>query len=194
LVRIFSKLDEQAARYAAVVRWAQPLTHIAAALEPDEDKTSETVEWEMTQLLEWLKQTYTQEEDAPMVVNVLNYSRGFWKGLFTCYDHYYIPRTNNDLEQFFRRAKACHRRITGLRNWNSYIVRNGEMVVLIDDALRQKHIIARLRTVSYEQYAARKAQWSRRLSEGVLRRRFNRQPLEFLQKLESQWDQINDVR
>jgi hypothetical protein len=76
----------------------------------------------------------------------------------TCYDHYYIPRTNNDLEQFFRRMKACHRRITGLRNWNSYIVRNGEMIVLADDALRQEHVISRLHSVS------RKAQWDQRLT------------------------------
>ena len=74
MVRIFSKLDEQAARYASVARWAKPLAHIAAVLEPDEDKTSETVEWEMTQLLEWLKQTYTDEQDSPMVTNVLNCS------------------------------------------------------------------------------------------------------------------------
>ncbi|MDF2683606.1 MAG: hypothetical protein K0R47_4796 [Brevibacillus sp.] len=190
MVRIFSKLSDQTSRYESVTRWAKPLAHIAAALEPGEDKTSETVEWEMTQLLAWLKQTYTHEEDAPMVANVLNYSRGFWKGLFTCYDHDHVPRTNNDLEQFFRRTKACHRRITGLRNWNSYIIRNGEMIVLVDDALRQKYVIARLRTVSYETYAQRKARWNERLSEGVQRRRFNRSPHTFLQQLEDQWDQL----
>jgi hypothetical protein len=73
-------------------------------------------------------------------------------------------------------------------------VRNGEMIVLIDDALRQKHVIARLRTVSYDKYVQRKARWSQRLSEGVLRRRLNRQPLTFLQKLEAQCDEINYVR
>jgi hypothetical protein len=171
-----------------VSRWAKPISHIAAALEPDDDKTSETAEWEMTQVLNWLKQTYTEENDAAMINNVTNYSRGFWKGLFTCYDHYYIPRTNNDLEQFFRRTKACHRRITGLRNWNSYIIRNGEMIVLVDDAIRQKHVIARLRTVSYESYAQRKAQWNNRLCEGIQRRRFNRDPQTFLQQLEDQWN------
>jgi hypothetical protein len=163
-----------------VSRWAKPISHIAAALVPDDDKTSETAEWEMTQVLNWLKQTYTEENDSAMVNNVTNYSRGFWKGLFTCYDHNYIPRTNNDLEQFFRRTKACHRRITGLRNWNSYIIRNGEMIVLVDDAIRQKHVIARLRTVSYESFTQRKAQWSKRLSEGVQRKRFNRDPYTFL--------------
>lgn len=148
----------------------------------------------MTHVLNWLKQAYTDDDDSVMVDNIVNYSRGFWKGLFTCYDHYFIPRTNNDLEQFFRRTKACHRRITGLRNWNSYIIRNGEMIVLVDDALRQKHLIARLRTVSYEKYKQRKVRWSERLSEGIRRRRFNRNPLTFLQDLEAQWDQTGLVR
>jgi hypothetical protein len=171
-----------------VSRWAKPISHIAAALEPEEDKTSETAEWEMTQVIDWLQKTYTEESDVDMVDNVTRFSRGFWKGLFTCYDHYYIPRTNNDLEQFFRRTKACHRRITGLRNWNSYIIRNGEMIVLVDDALRQKHAITRLRKVSYETYASRKGKWSARLFENIQRRRFNRNPQAFLQQLEDQWE------
>lgn len=193
MVRIFSKLDELALRYETVVRWAKPIAQIAQTLEPDEDKTSETVEWEMAHVLNWLKQAYTEEGDCVLVDNIVNYSRGFWKGLFACYDHYFIPRTNNDLEQFFRRTKANHRRITGLRNWNSYIIRNGEMVVLVDDALRQKHVIARLRTVSYETYKQRKAQWSERLAEGVRRRRFNRDPFTFLQNLEAQWEKTTIV-
>jgi hypothetical protein len=76
---------------------------------------------------------------------------------------------------------------------NTYIIRNGEMIVLVDDALRQKHVIARLRTISYESYAKRRAQWNKRLTEGVQRRRFNRDPQTLLQQLEDQWDQV-DVR
>nr|WP_290439063.1 transposase [Paenibacillus sp. GP183] len=190
MVRIFSKLEDLQSMYETVCRWAKPISHIAEALEPEADKTSQTAEWEMAQVLEWLKQTYTEENDATMVENVIRYSRGFWKGLFTCYDHYYIPRTNNDLEQFFRQTKACHRRITGLRNWNSYIIRNGEMIVLVNDSFRQKHVIALLQKVSYKAYAERKLQWNNRLSEGVQRRRFNRDPQAFLQHLENQWDRV----
>jgi hypothetical protein len=62
------------------------------------------------------------------------------------------------------------------------------MIVLVDDAIRQKHVIARLRTVSYESYAQRKAQWNNRLCEGIQRRRFNRDPQTFLQQLEDQWN------
>lgn len=170
-------------------RWSVPLLKIASILEPGEEKTSQTVEKELRDLLEWLKQTYTLEEDTPMVKNILSYSLGFWKGLFTCYDEYHVPRTNNELEQFFRQTKATHRRITGLRNWNSYILRNGEMIVLVKDALRQEHVLARLRSVSYEAYKTRKVQWEKRLSQGVQRKRFNRDPIAYLQQLEQQCEQ-----
>ncbi|MBP1988693.1 hypothetical protein [Paenibacillus eucommiae] len=138
----------------------------------------------------WVKETYTQESDAPMVDNLFRYSKGFWKGLFICYDHYYVPRTNNDLEQFFRQTKACHRRITGLRNWNRYIMRNGEMIVLVQDALRQSHVISRLRSVSFEAYKDCKQRWDNRLSGAIQRKRFNRDPDAYLSGLEHKWDQL----
>jgi hypothetical protein len=177
--------------YDAVARWRKPLEQIAVLLEPDNDKTSETVRWKMTALLEWMKQTYTEADDAIMVGNVLQYTRGFWKGLFTCYDEYHLPRTNNDLEQFFRRTKADHRRITGLRNWNTYIQRNGEMIVLVSDALGQGHIVERLRSVDYPTYKERKAEWDSRLNECVERRRFNRDPETYLAKLEKEWNELH---
>jgi len=176
--------------YEEIARLRKPLEHIAALLEPDIDKTSETVRKEMTVLLEWMKQTYTEKNDAPMVENVLRYTKGFWNGLFTCYDEYHLPRTNNDLEQFFRQRKADHRRITGLRNWNTYIQRNGEMIVLVSDALEQEHIEIRLRSVNYSTYKVRKAEWDSRLNENVERRRFNRDPNAYLAKLEKEWDDL----
>lgn len=39
--------------------------------------------------------------------------------------------------------------MTGLRSWNEYILRNGEMVVFVDDALRQNDLVSRLQAVSY---------------------------------------------
>lgn len=78
----------------------------------------------MTQILEWLQNTYDQDTDASMVKNVVSYTKGFWKGLFvlqykfdktvgktclsglfhrtfrkgmfTCCDHPHVTRTNND--------------------------------------------------------------------------------------------------
>lgn len=190
-MEIFSKLVVMKDVYVSVFRLMEPINHIAALLTPEVDKSSETVEWEMTALLAWVKQTYTEESDELMVDNLFRYSKGFWRGLFTCYDHYYIPRTNNGLEQFFRQTKACHRRITGLRNWNTYIIRNGEMIVLVNDALRQEHVISRLRSVSYDAYKARKIQWDQRLSSVIQRKQFNRNPDEYLNALEQKWVELN---
>jgi len=53
------------------------------------------------------------------------------------------------LEQFIRQTKANHRRITGFLNWNTYIQRNGELIVLTMDTLGQEHIESRLRSVGY---------------------------------------------
>lgn len=45
--------------------------------------------------------------------------------LYHCYDVPGLPRTNNDLEQFYRRLKASERRITGHRRSDSFVVRVG---------------------------------------------------------------------
>lgn len=64
--------------------------------------------------------------------------------------------------------------MTGRRSWNEYILRNGEYIVLVDDALRQKDLSDRLSLVSYENYKQQKQHWNNRLKESVLRRRFRK--------------------
>jgi hypothetical protein len=160
---------------------------IVRVLEPAPEKTSESVRNEMSTVLEWLQSTYTQEADLPMVRNVTSYTKGFWKGLFSCYDYSFLPRTNNDLERFYRQTKTRHRRMTGRRSWNEYILRNGEYIVLVDDALKQKDLLVRLSLVSYERYKEQRTQWNARLSESVLRRRFRRNPEDYLKQLEERF-------
>jgi hypothetical protein len=78
----------------------EPVCRIVQALEPAPEKTSASVSREMSVILEWLQNTYAYETDQPMVKNVTSYTRGFWKGLFSCYDYCFLPRTNNDHERF----------------------------------------------------------------------------------------------
>lgn len=141
----------------------------------------------MQWLLDWVEQTYTEESDQPMVLNLNSYTKGFWKGLFTCYDHPHVPRTNNDHERFFRKTKTRHRRTTGLRSWNEYIVRSGEFVVFVDDALRQKDILKRLQSVSYAEFQKERKQWAVRLEETTKRRRFRRNPQKYLAEIENKY-------
>jgi CRP-like cAMP-binding protein len=144
----------------------------------------------MKHLLQWVEQNYTEEQDQFMVQNLMKYTKGFWKGLFTCYDHPYIPRTNNDHERFFRQTKTRHRRMTGLRSWNEYILRSGEMVVLVDDALKQEDLIKRLQSVDYTSYKAVRKHWSIRLKEATKRRQFRKNPETYLHKIEEKYCEL----
>jgi hypothetical protein len=80
--------------------------------------------------------------------------------------------------------------MTGRRSWNEYILRSGEYVVLVDDALQQEGLTDRLSLVSYENYKQQKIRWNNRLNESVLRRRFRKDPLAYLQKLESKYSML----
>jgi len=184
LFKIFSKLCSFQAEYENVKRWAAPLQRIADILQPDETKTSESVRHELQQYLDEVQRNFRDEGDGPLVKNLLSYTKGFWKGLFTCYDHPHLPRTNNDLERFFRRTKARHRRMTGLRSWNEYILRFGEYVVLVDDALQESNPTERLQQVSYEAYRNECERWAKRLKQCKRRKQFRRNPQAYLQEVE----------
>jgi len=48
--------------------------------------------------------------------------------LVQCYDREEFPRTNNDMEGSIRRLKTRYRRISGRKNWNTYLLRYGRSV------------------------------------------------------------------
>ena len=50
-------------------------------------------------------------------------------GLYHCYDIPGLPRTDNDLEQFYRRMKSLERRITGHKRSDTFVVRLGGFAV-----------------------------------------------------------------
>jgi len=74
--------------------------------------------------------------------------------------------------------------MTGLRSWNEYILRSGEMVVFVDDALRQENVIGRLRTVDYNVFRTERLHWTSRLNEATKRRRFRNNPEKYLLQVE----------
>jgi hypothetical protein len=77
--------------------------------------------------------------------------------------------------------------MTGLRSWNEYILRSGEMVVFVDDALRQPNLLKRLQGVDYASFYAERKRWNSRLSEGAKRRRFRSNPEKYLQNTENKY-------
>lgn len=111
----------------------------------------------------------------------------YWRGLFHCYDHAEIPRTNNDLEQYFGKARHHERRATGHKRPTSAVVVRGSVRVVAAvatqlrvwpaEALRPGSVSAwrRLREELEVRHDARRAA-----------RRFRKDPATYLAQLEAQ--------
>ncbi len=60
----------------------------------------------------------------------------YWPGLFHCYDDADLPRTNNELEQYFGSARYHERRATGRKQASPGLVVRGAVRVVASVASR----------------------------------------------------------
>jgi len=60
----------------------------------------------------------------------------YWPGLFHCYDVVHLPRTNNDLEQYFGSARYHERRTTGRKRASPGYVARGAVRAVASVASR----------------------------------------------------------
>ena len=80
-----------------------------------------------------------------------------------------------------------HRRITGARTCNRYIIRHGTTIIFVENAINDPSTLQRILTVDYQAYKQEVSNWKARTSEYKRRFRFNKNPDEFLEKIENQW-------
>jgi hypothetical protein len=124
---------------------------------------------------------------APALDHFVRVTRSYWAGLFHCYAVAGLPRTNNDLEQFFGRHRYHERRASGRKVASPGLVLRGEARLLAAAATRQhRYSAAELAGAD----AGRRQELRRRLEarrqRRVQRRRFRRDPQAYLQHLEDQ--------
>lgn len=96
-----------------------------------------TLQQEYQRLLE----TMTQQQDqlgplAPAVAHFRKVTHSYWDGLFHCYQVKDLPRTNNDLEQYFGTARHVERRVTGRKRASPTLVVRGPVRVVAAGASR----------------------------------------------------------
>lgn len=89
-------MDNYRTDYQPVKRWDARFKRIASIMEPAKNKTSSWVESRLKQHLNQIEKELNRDDDLAFVDNLLRYSKGFWKGLFTFYDYPFLPRTNNE--------------------------------------------------------------------------------------------------
>ena len=111
--------------------------------------------------------------------------------LIQCYDVEGLPRTNNDTERYIRSLKTRYRRMSGRKNWNSYLLRYGRDVAYYDCWQQQAggdiRLQERLKRVSHPQWRAARGTSQSVHSEQLKRWRFRHQRDRYLHTLESRW-------
>jgi hypothetical protein len=112
-------------------------------------------------------------------------TRSYWPGLFACYDEPELPRTNNDLEQFFGSYRYHERRCSGRKVACPGTVVRGSVRIVAATASRLRPIEASDLTPSdVGAWQSLRASLERRQSVRTLGRRFRRDPEAYLRSLE----------
>ncbi len=116
--------------YAWVYRATQVLAN-------DEGQSAAAVR----QAYEALRADMAQHRDeagvlVPAVDHFLKVTTSYWPGLFHCYTVPDLPRTNNDLEQYFGAARHHERRATGRKSASPALVVRGAVRVVAAVATR----------------------------------------------------------
>lgn len=113
--------------------------------------------------------------------------------LIHCYDVAQFPRTNNDLEGCIRAIKTRYRRISGRKNWDSYLLRYGRRVAYYEwwsqEAQRRHKLDRQLRLVTRSDWQQTRMQTSQGLNIQLKRYRFRHRQSAFLSALEARWAQ-----
>jgi hypothetical protein len=123
---------------------------------------------------------------APALVHFRKVTRSYWPGLFPCYTLPDLPRTNNDLEQFFGAYHYHDRRTTGRKVASPGLVLSGSVRLVAAAATRLRPFSAEeLAPEDVRAWQALRQERETRRHQRTLRRRFRRAPVSYLAKLEA---------
>jgi hypothetical protein len=114
-------------------------------------------------------------------------------GLYHCYDVPGLPRTDNELEQFYRRVKSGERRITGHRRSDNFVVRVGGFAVyaIAASGLSENQLAQQLAGIPADKWQSERAVLRANQERQTKMRRFRLHREAYLADLEARWAQLN---
>jgi hypothetical protein len=166
--------------YAWVHRAARVLANVDAA-------PSTAVRRQLDELLqEMTADQATVGALTPAVAHFLKVSTSYGPGLFHCYDVAGLPRTNNDLEQYFGSARYHQRRASGRVHATAATVVRGAVRVLASTATRlQPFGEYQLRHPNLERWRHLRESLQLRPEARRQQARFRKDPAAYLARLEA---------
>jgi hypothetical protein len=165
--------------YAWVYRAAHLLTN-------DEKQKAAQVRHAYEVLLTEMEQAPTSSETLTTMLSTFRkVTTSYWSGLFHCYDHVDLPRTNNDLEQYFGSARYHERRAAGRKCAAPGLVVRGAVRVVASVASRLHPFSgAELCPANLTRWRALRNELDHRHEARRMQHRFRKSPESYLAVLE----------
>lgn len=191
-------------RAAALATAHRQLCAIARLLDPAVDPTTgllpsgavvrARVETALADLETACRESQYPDWLHPALAHLVTVLRRLADGLYYCYDVPGLPRTDNDLEHFYRRVKASERRITGRRRSDSFVVRVGGFAIyaVTASATPESQLCRQLAVVPAELWLAARATLRANQARQTKMRRFRLHRAAYLADLEARWCSIAD--
>jgi hypothetical protein len=180
-------LAETHALWADVEMGYKWVHRAARLLTNDEKQTASQVRQNYEILLTEMEQAPTTSETVTaMLTTFRKVTASYWPWLFHCCDYADLPRTNNDLEQYFGSARYHERRATGRKTASPGVVVRGSVRIVASVATRCHHFCA----TDVEQWYALRNELDERQRSRRAQFRFRRNPNAYLATLENKLLQL----
>jgi Transposase, Mutator family len=189
LRQLLSKGLEQTAALWPGVRVAYRWVKRVARLLANDAKLSATqVRRRLSKILSQMRQvaaTTSEPALAGQLRHFVKVTKSYWPGLFGCYKSVELPRTNNDLEQLFGSHRYHERRASGRKVASPGLVVLGSVRVISGLATRLRPEEGLSLGAGYvAAWQEMRAALEKRRCARRQQRRFRRDPLSYLKKLE----------
>ena len=192
-----SKWAEQLEQLKCMRQWVLDAEHIldGSWAKPGECVSNEKVgrrfdRWRKT-LARRLSDARLSPVERECLVPFLQVLSNLRPYLIQCYDRKEFPRTNNELERSIRRLKTQYRRISGRKNWNTYLLRYGRSVAYAawweQDAAHRQQLEHRAARLDRSRWRDLRQQTKATQGELLKRFRFRHKRQQFLTSLEGRW-------
>jgi len=165
--------------------WVHRVAHFLAN---DDQASGSEVRRHLSGLMSaMMRDRHKTGELAPAIEHFLKVTRSYWPGLFHCYNDPDLPRTNNDLEQFFGSHRYHERRATGRKVASPGLVLRGSARIIAAAATRLRRYTARdFAKVNRTAWTTFRKQLEDRRERRAQRHRFRKNPDVYLRELEQQ--------
>jgi hypothetical protein len=126
MLSVLNLFQKEFAQLVMLFSWIHQIAHLLNA-----ETSCEQAQSQLLTFVHHLQQSCSYEELVNVATYVEKITLAFTPHLFDYLKHPLLPRTNNDLELFIGRVKKSRRHITGRKNTQEFILREGSFVAML---------------------------------------------------------------